>query len=305
LANEDRYPSRAVRFVVPFGTGPTEVIARWFADRLSGKWRQAVVVENHPGAGGAAGTRLVAQAQPDGYTLLGANPGPLTVAPAVRTGLGYDAAADFSPIVLMVTVSGVLAAHPGVPAKSMAQLIDFARAHPGRVRYGSAGTGTVSHLAMEQLNHLAGITMTHVPREGLDVAVPELVSGEFDLLVIPLPDARPLAAEGKIRALACTRRSRSARWPELPTVEESGVAGFESFNWNGLAATGGTPPPVVARINADVNHILQSAETQAFLMDKGYEIAGGTPEAFGAFMATERVKWAEAVRLAGLQPGPE
>jgi tripartite-type tricarboxylate transporter receptor subunit TctC len=285
---------------VPFGTGPTEVLARWLAGKLSDVWRQPLTVENHPGASGMAGTRMVAKALPDGYTLLAANPGPLTVGPSLRNGIGYDPARDFSPVILMVTVSSVIAAHPGVPAQNVAELLGLAGANPGRLRYGSAGEGTVSHLAMELFNHLAGTRMTHVPRQGLEEAVPELAAGQFDLLVIPVPDARPLALEGRIRALAATRQTRSALWPELPTVEEAGVRGFESFNWNGVAAPAGTPRAVVARINSEINRVLRSQDARDYLVGKGYEIEGGTPEAFGAFMQAEREKWRRAARLAGL-----
>jgi tripartite-type tricarboxylate transporter receptor subunit TctC len=294
----NEYPSRAVRLVVPFGAGPTEVVARWIAEELSRRWGQQVVVENHPGQGGMTGTRLVAQAEPDGYTLLAANPGPLTVGPNVKTDLGYDPA-GFAPIVLMVTVSGVVAAHPGLPVADMEELIEHAREHPG-LRYASAGIGTVSHLAMEWLNCTAGLQMAHVPCDGLEVAVPELVSGKVDLLIVPLPDARPLAKEGRIRALAVTRRARSALWPELPTVEQAGIAPFESFNWNGLAAPAGTPASVVFRVGNDVNRMLSTREAGAFLEGTGYEIAGGSAAVFGAFMHSERAKWREVAKLAGL-----
>jgi tripartite-type tricarboxylate transporter receptor subunit TctC len=294
------YPSRPVRLVVPFGAGPTEVLARWVAGGLSERWGQPVIVENHPGQGGMAGTRVVAQAAPDGYTLLAANPGPLTVGPSVKQGIGYDPAADLVPIVLMVTVSGVVTARPGLEFAGMGEMIAHARAHPGTLRYGSAGSGTVSHLAMEWLNRRAGVEMVHVPCDGLEAAVPDLVAGKLDLLVVPLPDARPLAEEEKVRALAVTRRSRSALWPQLPTVEEAGIAPYESFNWNGLAAPAGTPGSVVSRVCEDVNRILGSTEAAAFLGGKGYEIAGGLPEAFGAFMRAERAKWREVAKLAGL-----
>ena len=299
---EGSFPSRNVRIVVPFGAGPTEDLARWVAGRLGEAWQQPVEVENRPGGGGIAGTRLVAQAAPDGYTLLAANPGPLTVAPNVRTDLGYDPGGGFSPIILMVSVTGVVAARPGLRVDTMEKLIEHARAHPG-LRYGSAGNGTVSHLAMEWLNQVANMQMTHVPCEGLESAGPELASGKLDLLIMPLPEARPLAKEGKIRALAATRRSRSKLWPDLPTVEEAGIAPFESFNWNGLAAPAGTPRSVIARINDDVNRVLGSRDAATFLGGKGYEIAGGSADVFGAFMASERAKWAQAARLAGLAAG--
>jgi tripartite-type tricarboxylate transporter receptor subunit TctC len=295
-----RYPSRAVRYVVPFGAGPTEVQARWLAARLSAAWGQSVVVENHPGESGMAGTRMVAAAPADGYTLLAANPGPLTVAPNLRKDAAYDPMRDFSAIILLVTVSSIIAVHPLVPAKNVGELLELARGSPGRLRYGSAGAGTVSHLAMELFNHLAGTRMTHMPRQGLEEAVPALVSGQFDLLVIPVPEARPLARDGRIRALAATRRTRSVLWPELPTVEEAGVPGFESFTWNGVAAPAGTPRPVVEYINGEINRLLRSLDTRDYLLGKGYEIAGGTPEAFGAFMRAENEKWARTARLAGL-----
>ena len=296
----DGYPSRPIRYVVPFGTGPTEVQARWIAERLGAALGQPVNVENHPGEGGAAGTRFVAQAAPDGYTLLAANPGPLTVGPAVKGGIGYDAARDFAPVALMVTVPGVVAVHPGLPVWRVADLLAYARGNPGKLRYGSAGAGTVSHLAVEWLNRLAGTRMTHVPGKGLEEAVPELVAGKFDLLVIPLPDARPLALEGKIRALAVTRRARSTLWPELSAVEEAGIGGFDSFNWNGVAAPGGTPPQVIDKLNNEINKLLNSPDAHEWLGARGYEVACGTPEAFGDFLQAEREKWAKAARLAGL-----
>jgi tripartite-type tricarboxylate transporter receptor subunit TctC len=259
-----------------------------------------VVVENHPGAGGVTGTALVAKAAPDGYTLLAANPGPLTVAPGLRKDLGYDPALDLAPVILMTTVSGVVAAHPGVAAKTIGELLDLARRAPGRLRYGSAGSGTVSHLAMELLNHFSGTRMTHVPRQGLEEAVPALAAGALDVLVLPLPQARPLARDGKLRALAVTRRARSDLWPELPTVEEAGARGFESLSWNGVAAPAATPAAVVDRINAEIGRVLASREGSDYLRREGYEIAGGTPAAFGAFMDAERKKWREAARLAGL-----
>src|SRR5687767_5208348 len=298
MVEPETYPSRPVRLVVPFGAGPTEALARWLAEGLSRRWGQQVVVENHSGQGGMAGTRLVAQAEPDGYTLLAANPGPLTVGPNVKTDLGYDPA-GLVPIVLMVTVSGVVAARPGLPVADMEELVEHAREQPG-LRYGSAGAGTVSHLAMEWLNCTAGMQMTHVPCEGLEAAVPGLASGKLDLLIVPLPEARPLAAEGRIRALAVTRRARSALWPELPTVEEAGIAPFESFSWNGLAAPAGTPDAVVFRVGNDVNRMLSTKEAGSFLEGQGYEIAGGSAAVFGAFMRSERAKWREVAKLAGL-----
>jgi len=294
------YPSKPVRYIVPFGDGPTATQAHWLAGRLGPALGQPVVVETHPGASGVNGTARVAGAAPDGYTLLAANPGPLTVAPNLGRNVGYDSLRDFSPIVLMATVASVIAVHAGVPARDLGELMALARAQPGRLRYGSPGVGTVGHLALELFQHLGGIRMTHLPREGLSEAIPELIAGLFDVLVIPVPDAFPLARDGRIRALAATKRARCASWPELPTADEAGVPGFESFNWNGVAAPAGTPRHIVERINAGINSVLRSAEGREYFVGRGYDISGGTPEAFAAFLRSEHDKWGKVARLAGI-----
>jgi len=298
---EDDYPSRPVRYVVPFGAGPTAEQAHWLAQRLTDRWGQPVVVENRPGASGGAGTEWVARAAPDGYTLLAANPGPLTVGPSVRGAVGYDPLRDFSPIVLLATLASVIAVHPGVPATGIAALVALARARPGALTFGSPGVGTVGHLAMELFQHAAGVAMAHRPCNGLEEAIPDLAAGKFDVLVIPVPEARPLARKGRIRALAATRRARCVLWPDLPTVEEAGVAGFESFNWNGVAAPARTPRAIVESVNAEINRLLCSAEGRAFFGSRGYEIAGGTPEEFGAFIGAEQAKWAAVARQVGIR----
>lgn len=294
------YPSRPVRYIVPFGAGPTTVQANWLAERLGIFLGQPVIVENAPGASGTVGTALVAKADPDGYVLLAANPGPLVVGPHVRHDLGYDPVASFFPIILLATVPGVIAIHPDMPVRNMVEFISLARAKPGHVRYGSPGMGTVGHLAMELLQHLAAIRLKHVPGVGLSEAAEDLVAGAFDALIMPVPDARPLAAAGRIRVLATTWREKISSWPELPAANESGVPGFESFNWNGVAAPAGTPPDIISKINSAVNSVLRSSEAAAYFGGKGYEIIGGTPQAFGDFLATETNKWRKATRLAGL-----
>ena len=286
--------------MVPFGPGPTAEQARWLTERLSAAWGQPVVVENRPGASGALGTAAVARAVPDGYTLLAANPGPLTVGPSIRGDVGYDPLHDFAPVVLLATLASVIAVSPQVPARSICELVELARARPGELSFGSPGHGTVGHLAMELFQHVAGIELEHRPREGLDVAIPELVAGRFDVLVIPVPEARPLALAGRIRALAVTRRARSALWPELPTVEEAGVKGFESFNWNGIAAPAGTPRAIIEQVNTEVNGVLSTAEGREYFASRGYEIAGGTPEAFDEFVRAEHEKWRMVARRVGV-----
>ncbi len=288
------------RFVVPFGAGPTDVQARWLAQRLARELDAPVVVENRPGAGGMKGTECVAHASPDGLTWLAANPGPLTVGPHVRGDSTYDPLRDLAPVVLIATVPSVIAVHPALHADSIAAFIALDRAAPDTLRWGSPGLGTVGHLALALFQSLAGTRMRHVPQDGLEAAIPLLVAGGIDALIVPMPDARPLARAGKIRALANTRRQRSPLWPELPTVEEGGVAGFESFNWNGVAAPAGTVAASIARMNGAVNRVLASREARQYFGANGYEIAGGTPETFRDFVASEHVKWRGVVRQAGV-----
>lgn len=290
-----------IRYIVPFDAGPTTVQARWLAARLSERLGQPIVVENHPGEGGAVGTALVARAKPDGLTILAANPGPLTVRPNVRRIDAYDPLRDFAPIALIATVSSTIAVRRGLSVRSIGEFVSYARSHPGELGYGSPGVGTVGHLSLALFAHLADARMRHVPLEGLAEAVPALEAERIDVLAIPLPDARPLALEGRIRVLAVTRRTRSALWPDMPSVEESGVAGFETYNWNGLAAPARTPREIVDRLNRAVNDVLSTRDAQDYLTGKGYEVAGGTPESFGEFVDAESERWRRVAALAGIR----
>ncbi|MGQ0524749.1 MAG: Bug family tripartite tricarboxylate transporter substrate binding protein [Betaproteobacteria bacterium] len=289
--------TKPIRYIVPFGAGPTSALSLWLAERLGEQLGHPVAVENHPGASGVRGTALVARSEPDGSTLLAANPGPLTVAPNVRHVTEYDPVRDFAPIVLIATVAGTLAVRPDLPASNVAELIALARAQPGGLTYGSPGAGTVGHLAMALFQSLAGTQLKHRPLGGLEEALPQLISGGIDVLIAPLPDVRPLAMQRKVRVLAVTRRRRSPLWPEVPTVDESGVPGFESYNWNGVSAPAGTPPETVRRINTGINAVLRSPGSSAYLLQQGYELEGGTPEAFGAFIKSEHEKWRRVVAL--------
>ena len=292
--------TETIRYIVPFAAGPTTVQARWLAARLTERLGQPVVVENHPGDGGAVGTALVARANPDGLTILAANPGPLTVRPNVRRVEVYDPLRDFAPIALIATVSSTIAVRRGLAAQSIGELVSYAQKHPGELAYGSPGIGTVGHLSLALFGHLSGACMRHVPLEGLADAVPALEGERIDVLAIPLPDARPLALEGRVRVLAVTRRTRSILWPEMPSVDESGIAGFETFNWNGIAAPARTPHEIVDRLNRAVNDVLSARAARDYLGGKGYEVEGGTPEAFGAFVKAESERWRRVAALAGI-----
>jgi tripartite-type tricarboxylate transporter receptor subunit TctC len=287
--------TKPIRYIVPFGPGPTSALSLWLAERLGERLGRPVVVENHPGASGVRGTALAARSEPDGSTLLAANPGPLTVGPNVRSVTEYDPVRDFAPIVLIATVPGTIAVRPDLPASNVGELIALARARPGGLTYGSPGVGTVGHLAMALFQSIAGTQLKHRPLGGLEEALPKLIAGGIDVLIAPLPDARALAMQRKVRVLAVTRRRRSPLWPEMPTVEESGLPGFESYNWNGVAAPAGTPPETVKRINTGVNAVLHAPGSSAYLLQQGYDIEGGTPEAFAAFIKSEHEKWGRVV----------
>jgi tripartite-type tricarboxylate transporter receptor subunit TctC len=288
----------AIRYIVPFGAGPTIEQGQWLAGKLSARLGCDVVAESHPGRSGVTGTALVAHAPADGSVLLAANPGPLTVAPNITRVVEYDPLRDFAPIALIATVSGTIAVRRDLPAASIGELVSLARKRPMSLTYGSAGVGTVSHLAMVLFELLSDAKMAHRPLNGLAEAVPALVTGAIDVLVIPLPEARPLALRQAIRVLGVTRATRSMLWEDMPTVAESGIEGFETYNWNGMAAPAGTPREIVARFNTAVNDVL--SDESAYLRSKGYDIGGGSSQAFGAFLHAEHDKWRKVAAMAHL-----
>ncbi len=296
------WPSRMIRIIVPFAAGgPTDVNARAVAQRLNEAWGQPVIVENRPAAGGVPATEFVAKSPPDGYTLLGANPGPLTVAPHMGQKLGYDTFRDFAPVVLVTTTTSATVVHPSVPAKSTAELIALARRYPGKLSFGSPGVGTVGHLTMELFNSMAQLKMTHVPYKGVAPAQVDLLAGHIDVLTMSVPNALQFLKQGRVRVIGVNGRTRAASMPEVPTIEEGGLKGFESQNFNGIMAPAGTPREIVLRINAEVNRRVLSPEGREQLIAQGYDIAGGTPEDFGAFVKREFDKWGRVVRAANVR----
>jgi len=297
-----QFPSRPIRIIVPFAAGgPTDVNARLVSQRLNEAWGQPVLVENRPAAGGVPATEFVARAAPDGYTLLGANPGPLTVAPHMGGKLGYDPLKDLIPVVLVTTTTSAVVVHPSVPAKDVRALIALAKKNPGKLSFGSPGVGTVGHLTMELFNSMAGVTMTHVPYKGVSPAQVDLLAGHIDVLTMSIPNALAFMKQGRIRVLAVNGLARSPSLPDMPTVAEGGLAGFESQNFNGIMAPAGTPREIVLRINTEVNRRVLSPEGREQLMAQGYDIAGGSPEDFGAFLKREYEKWGRVVRAANLK----
>ena len=297
------YPSRSIRIVVPFTpAGPTDFNARMIAQKLLEAWGQSVIVENRPAAGGVPGTDIVAKANPDGYTLLGANTGPLAIAPGMTVKLPYDPLKDFVPVIMTTQTMGVFAVHPGVPAKTIQELIALAKATPDKYTFGSTGVGTVSHLSFELFVHMAGIRMIHVPYKGTSQATNDFLAGQIDLRTLSTPVALPLMKLGKVRVLSANGRSRSALMPDVPTVAESGLPGFETNSWNGLMAPARTPRDIVSLLYNEIKSRMLTGEQREQLIRDGYEISGFGPQEFGIFLKDEIAKWGRIVKIANVKP---
>src|SRR5258708_6075316 len=290
------YPAKPIKIVVPFPAGGiADLYGRVIGARLSDGWGQPVVVENRTGAGGNIGADAVAKSAPDGYTLVMGTFGTHAVNVSLFSSMPYDPVRDFAPIVLMLEAEGLLVVHPSVPAQSVLDLIAYARAHPGRLTFASAGMGTASHLAGELFKTMARVDMTHVPYKGNVPANTHLLAGKPSLLCAPMPTVLPHAKAGTLRALATLGTVRSAAAPDLPTVAES-LPGFEVNNWVGLLAPAGTPNDIVRKWNVEVNKIMRGADLKQRLLTEGARFAPNTPEEFGAFIKSEIAKWAPVVK---------
>jgi len=297
------YPAKPIRLIVPFPPGgPTDTHSRWAAHQLNSAFGQPVVVENRAGAAGVIGTEAVAKAAADGYTLLGGNPGPLTIAPSLRKQLAYAPNRDFTPITLIARSASCMCAHPSLPAKGIREFVALAKASPGKINYATPGVGTVGHLAIEHFSTLAGIRMTHVPYKGAALYTVDLIAGNMDFAQIQIFQAVPYVRGGKLRALGVTAVARSALLPEVPTAEEQGVKGFSSYNWNGILAPAGTPRAVIERIHAVLAKPLTNPDTRKQMEATGYEVAGDGPAEYAAFIRAETDKWAKVAKAAGIKP---
>jgi len=262
------------------------------------------VVDNRAGAGGVIGTELAAKSVPDGYTLLIGSPGPLTISPNLQSRMPYDTLTDFAPITLATLSPFVLVVHPALPVGSVQELIALARAKPGQLNYGSAGTGSVSHFAAEQLKALAGIDLVHVPYKGSTPALTDLLGARLQLMLENLPSVLGYARAGRLKALAVGTRRRSALLPELPTLAESGVTGYEASTAFGVLAPARVPRAIVARLNHEIVTLLHGAEAKARLANQGLEPAGGTPEQYAAHLRAELANYGRIVKVAGIRIEP-
>jgi tripartite-type tricarboxylate transporter receptor subunit TctC len=292
------YPNHAVKIIVsaPPGGG-LDIAARVIADRLTKMWGQPFVVENRPGAGGNLGAEAVAQAEPDGYTLLAAQPAPLTTNVVMYKKLSFDPAA-FEPLAIMTSIPNTLAVRLDLPAASIAELIAYAKANPGKLNFGSQGVGTTPHLTGELFARLTGTKLTHVPYRGTAQAVNDLVAGNVDMLFFQLDSVRERYRAHKVKMLAVTTAARIASVPEVPTMEEAGVKDFRSDSWNALAAPPKTPAPIVAKLNDAINAVLKEPETAEHLRSMNMTPVGGAPDAAKNFIRQETERWGEVIRAA-------
>ena len=302
-ARGQSWPSRPLRIVVPFaaGAGVLDIMARLVGRHLAEALGQQVVIDNRPGAGGIVGAEVVAKAGPDGYTLLMGNTA-LVVAPYLYTKLPFDPLADFVPISLVNSAPLLLVVHPSVPAQSVGELLAYAKARPGQLNYGSGGVGTTPYLATELLKSMTGIDVVHVPYKGGAPALADLVAGQLSFMIENVPGTLPLVKSGKLRALAITSAQRSPLAPELPTLSEAGVAGYEMVGWNGVFVAKGTPPAIVAQLGDVHMKVLRLAEVKDQMATLGAEPGGNSAQEFGAFVKAESARWGAIIKERGIRP---
>jgi tripartite-type tricarboxylate transporter receptor subunit TctC len=301
-ADAQSYPDRLIKIVVPYPPGgPIDITARLVAQRLGPILGQTVIIENRGGAGGALGTKAAAGAEPDGYTLLFGNASAFVVGPAVYRFRDYDTLKQFTPIAKVTEGYEVLVVAPDFPPKNVQELIAYAKAHPGKLNFGSMGYGNLTHLVAELFKLQTGTDFVHVPYKGSPEAVAGIVSGQVHILFGEVAGLLPLVREGKLRALGVASVGRNALAPELPTMIEGGVDGFVALTFTGVVAPKGTPAPIVTKLNAAINESLKPPEVVAALGKLGAEVRPGSPEEFGAFLAKERDKWVDVVTRTGIK----
>ena len=300
IAAAQNYPTRPITLVVPFPPGgSTTIVARIVTDRMADAIGQQFVVDNRGGAGGTLGTRQVAKSTPDGYTLALGYTGTLAIAPSLFPNVGYDVRTDFAPLGRIAVAPSTVVVHPSFPVHSVAELIAYAKANPGKVNYGSAGIGTVGHVAGEYFAIETGIKLTHIPYKGTGPAITDLLGGHIPLSFSPIPAVHESAKSGLLRMLAVTSAKRSSLVPDTPTIAESGVPGFEAVLRYGLVAPAGTPRPIVDRLNKALRAALESAEVRNRLAIEGAEPLPSSPEEYAADLDHEETQWSKVIKASG------
>ena len=296
--NASSFPERLIRIVVPYPAGGTaDVLPRIIAEKLRQRWNQSIIVENRSGAGGNIGAHSVATAEPDGHTWLATPPGPVAINAALYKSLPYDPAA-LEPVIVLAAVPNVLVVRPGMPARTMQELIEYGRANPGKINYASQGNGTTSHLTAEMFQGMTGIKMTHVPYKGTAPALMDLAGNIVDIMFDNLGSSLPLHNSGQLRILAVGSAQRVPSLPEIPSIQELGVKDFESVTWFSVLVPPKTPEGIVRRINDAVNEVLKLPEVRDQFITLGAQPVGGSPADMAKFVAAERKRWTDVIRAA-------
>ena len=300
-AGAQAWPDRPIKFLMSAPAGSSiDVLGRAIADKLKDRLGQPVVVENKPAAGGTVATAEVAHSAPDGYTMVLAFNGPLSFAPLLQK-LPYDVGKDLAPVIITSSQPNVLAVNATLPVRSIAELVAYAKANPGKLNYASVGNGSSSHLNMELFKSVAGFDAVHVPFNGSPPAVKSTVQNETQMIFAVMQPLQPQIQAGTLRALAVTTAKRFSLLPDLPSIAESGYPGFEALAWNGVLVAAGTPRPIVARLNTEMNAILKEPEMRQKMQGFGFDLVGGTPEEFGALISGETAQWAPVIKKVGLK----
>ena len=301
-AQAPAYPAKPIRLIVPFGPGSTvDIMARALAGPLFEQMQQPIVVENRAGAGGSVGVDAIAKAPKDGYTVGIGTTGPLAINPALQSRMPFDTLADLAPVSLIATGPNAVLINPGVPVRSVKDLVAYAKAHPDELNFASAGVGSTNHLAGELFKSVAGVQMVHVPYKGNAEALADLMSGRVQVLFSGLPPVMAQVQAGKVRVLAIAGPSRAASLPDVPTVAEAGLPGAEVLVWYGLLAPAGTPREVIARLNAEVVKAMARAEIRARFLEAGSDPASSTPEEFSRMIRADLAKWKKVITTANIK----
>ena len=299
-ASAQKYPEKSIRLIVAFPTGAPYILALLISEKLRDSLGQSVVPDFRAGAGGNIASEIVAKAPADGYTLLLTSP-TVAISPSLFKNLGYDTFRDFAPITRLATVPNVIVVHPSVPAKSLAELVKLAKAHPGKLNFGSGGLGSGSQLGSELFKTLTKIDMVHVPYKGAAIAMTAMLSGEVDMVTSTVPATIPLVNSGRIRALAVLAPERAAALPQVPTSAEAGMPKLVVITWYGLFAPAGVKPEIITRLNAEVGKLMNAPEARNKLTQVGLDAATGTPAEFATFVREETDKWAGVIKDAGIR----
>jgi tripartite-type tricarboxylate transporter receptor subunit TctC len=301
IAQAQSYPAKPVRVVIGFAAGSSsDVVARIISPKLTELLGQTVVVDTRPGAAGNVAAEHVAKSAPDGYTLLFPSAS-IAIGQSYYRQLGYSATRDLLPVSMATSMANLLCVNPSLPVKSLKELIALSKSRPGEVMYSSAGTGSADHMSTELLGYMAGLKIRHVPYKGGPQALNDVISGEIAFIITGLPVALPQANAGRVRALAVTTAARTRAAPNIPTVAEAGLPGYEQSLWNGLFAPAGTPPAVVARLGDELKRALQAPDVQQRFATLGIDVVGSSPAEFDRFFRAEVAKWAKVIKATGLQ----